>query len=192
MPACGCGKYAVKLAEAIAGMHGRAVQVTTVPDDQQTHDLPVSDSGPAHPARTQSENVPLACGRAASWSPSPFAGLCSCSRQTRRSWGPSTAAGGSTCCVAVIVVAHGSGSRVGRGRPSPPGEDGHHHEGSDRQDDDPHAVRDGSPGRTTGADTREHEPKNQAHAQVASTSVFAGALTLPALEAGQSHSPAAW
>jgi hypothetical protein len=24
--------------------------------------------------------VPLTCGRAASWSPSPFAGLCSCSR----------------------------------------------------------------------------------------------------------------
>ena len=43
------------------------------------------------------------------------------------------------------VVAHGSGSRVGRGRPSPPGEDGHHHEGSDRQDDDPHAVREGQP-----------------------------------------------
>jgi hypothetical protein len=106
--------------------------------------------------------------------------------------GPSTAAGGSTCCGAVIVVARGSGSRAGRGRPSPPGEDGHHHEGSDCQDDDPHAVRDGSPGRTTGADPREHEPKNQAHAQVASTSVFADALTLPALEAGQSHSPAAW
>jgi hypothetical protein len=88
MPTCGCGKYAVKLAEAFAGMHGRAVQVTTVPDDQQTHDLPVSDSSPAHPARTQSENVPLACGRAASWSPSPFAGLCSCSRQTHRFWGP--------------------------------------------------------------------------------------------------------
>jgi hypothetical protein len=31
MPVCGCGKYAVKLAEAFAGMHGRAVQVTTVP-----------------------------------------------------------------------------------------------------------------------------------------------------------------
>jgi hypothetical protein len=45
------------------------------------------------------------------------------------------------------------------------------------------------PGRTTGAGLREHEPKNQAHDQVASTSVFAGALTLPALEAGRSHSP---
>jgi hypothetical protein len=38
MLACGCGKYAVKLAEAFAGMHGRAVQVTTAPDDQRTHD----------------------------------------------------------------------------------------------------------------------------------------------------------
>jgi hypothetical protein len=84
---------------------------------------------------------------------------------------------------------HRRGARL---RPSPPGEDGHHHEGSDRRDDDLHAVRDGSPGRTTGADPREHEPKNQAHAQVASTSVFADALTLPALEAGQSRSPAAW
>lgn len=86
-------------------------------------------------------------------------------------------------------MARDSGSRVGRGRPSPPGEDSYHHEGSDRQDDDPHAVRDGSPGRTTGADPREHEPKNQAYAQAASASVFADALTLPALEAGQSHSP---
>jgi hypothetical protein len=108
----------------------------------------------------------------------------SCSSQP----GPRTAAGGSTCCGAVIVVTRGSGSRVGRGWPSPPGEDGHHREGSDRQDDDPHAVRDGAPGRTTGADPREHEPKNQAHAQVASTSVFADALTLPAMEAGQRHS----
>jgi hypothetical protein len=49
MSACGCGKYAVKLAEAFAGMHGRAVQVTTVPDDQQTHDMPVAGSSLARP-----------------------------------------------------------------------------------------------------------------------------------------------
>jgi hypothetical protein len=36
------------------------------------------------------------------------------------------------------------------------------------------------------------EPRNQAHAQVASTSVLADALTLPAVEAWQSHSPAGW
>jgi hypothetical protein len=57
MSACGGGKYAVKLAEAFAGMHGRAVQVTTVPDDQQTHDLSISGSrvrrgGPAHRVKT--------------------------------------------------------------------------------------------------------------------------------------------
>jgi hypothetical protein len=40
----------------------------------------------------------------------------------------------------------------------------HHHEGSDRQDDDPHAVRGGSPGRTTGAVPPGHEPMNKARA----------------------------
>jgi hypothetical protein len=60
------------------------------------------------------------------------------------------------------------------------------------QDDDPHAVRDGSPGRTTGADLREHEPRNQAHAQVASTSVFADALTCLPWKLGRAARPAAW
>jgi hypothetical protein len=68
------------LAEAFAGMHGRAVQVPTVPDDQQAHDLPVAGSSPAALPEHNRKNVPLTCGRAASWSPSPFAGLCSCSR----------------------------------------------------------------------------------------------------------------
>jgi hypothetical protein len=58
MPACDWGKYAVKLAEAFAGMHGRAVQVTTVPDDKQTHDMLVAGSSLARPLEHNQKMFP--------------------------------------------------------------------------------------------------------------------------------------